>query len=152
MSGILFSESAFGGDPDAVAVACSDCGWQGKATDTHIIEDFQERVSPGEIVPAGECPECGALAHLSSTPEWARSRLWCALSWSDESGELDVSFHPTKEAAQEAILAELEGLYGEIFRDDPVPRPYDESVLSDWVSENLIRYSWAIRQKDVELR
>ncbi len=26
------------------------------------IEDFWSRVDPGEVVPAGECPECGGLA------------------------------------------------------------------------------------------
>jgi hypothetical protein len=27
------------------------------------IPHFWERVSPGEIVPSGECPKCGALCH-----------------------------------------------------------------------------------------
>jgi hypothetical protein len=28
-----------------------------------ITHGFWERVSPGEIIPSGECPECGALCH-----------------------------------------------------------------------------------------
>lgn len=44
---------------------CSDCDWTGPASNLHSVSDIEERVSAGEIVPAGECPECGALAHLS---------------------------------------------------------------------------------------
>ena len=45
-------------------VKCSDCEWFGDMDDCNVIKHFHERVSPGEICPAGECPECGALAHI----------------------------------------------------------------------------------------
>lgn len=47
-------------------VACGNCDWTGKEDDCGEIENFHERVGPGETVPVGECPECGALAHYSS--------------------------------------------------------------------------------------
>ena len=56
---------------------CNDagCGWKGPARDLgcHIaqVEDFFERVAPGELV--GECPECGALAHLLGNNETLRT-------------------------------------------------------------------------------
>lgn len=28
------------------------------------IRDLQERIEPGGVVPAGECPQCGALMYL----------------------------------------------------------------------------------------
>ncbi len=28
------------------------------------IRDIYQRVEPGEPMPAGECPECGALVHV----------------------------------------------------------------------------------------
>ena len=28
------------------------------------INDFEQRVAPGETMPAGECPECGALVSI----------------------------------------------------------------------------------------
>ena len=50
-------------DPKA-RCECQNCDWQGVADDLDAIADFDERVAPGEICPAGECPKCGALAHL----------------------------------------------------------------------------------------
>jgi hypothetical protein len=29
-----------------------------------MVADIEQRIAAGETVPAGECPECGALAHL----------------------------------------------------------------------------------------
>ena len=58
---------------------CNDagCGWKGPARDLGCqiaqVEDFFERVAPGEIVPVGECPECGALAHLLGNNETLRT-------------------------------------------------------------------------------
>lgn len=51
-------------DQASTPVVCSDCGWTGPIYATKIILNFRERVLAGEIVPAGECPKCGALAHL----------------------------------------------------------------------------------------
>ena len=51
-------------DPDAPC-ECGNCDWKGAAAALDAIEDAQERLSPGETVPAGECPECGALAYLA---------------------------------------------------------------------------------------
>jgi hypothetical protein len=44
---------------------CEDCGWQGSRSALKPIRDLHERVAPGEAMPAGECPQCGALAHLT---------------------------------------------------------------------------------------
>ena len=43
---------------------CSGCGktWPEEQI-KEDIEDFEQRVAPGEIVPSGECPECGSLCH-----------------------------------------------------------------------------------------
>ena len=43
---------------------CESCGWEGLAKSLEPIADFEMRVSAGEICPAGECPECGALAFI----------------------------------------------------------------------------------------
>lgn len=50
-------------DDDALC-SCADCDWTGKFSELDMINDFEERVGPGEVVPAGQCPKCGALAHL----------------------------------------------------------------------------------------
>ena len=47
-----------------VPVACGNCDWTGSMFEVQPIRDFDQRIAPGETVPAGECPKCGALAHL----------------------------------------------------------------------------------------
>ena len=49
---------------DGVAVECDNCGWKGDSADLGEYRDVHERVAPGEIMPAGECPECQCSAHL----------------------------------------------------------------------------------------
>lgn len=48
-------------------VECGNCGevWDEEALKRVFpdIPDLTERIAPGEPVPAGECPECGALVH-----------------------------------------------------------------------------------------
>ena len=48
-------------------VGCDNCGWKGGIFEmTSVYPDIPhlyERVSPGEPMPAGECPKCRALAH-----------------------------------------------------------------------------------------
>lgn len=63
-------------DRPSAPCECSDCSWKGPASMTVMISDIQERVSPGEIVPVGECPKCGCLAHYQDekAPSWSAQR------------------------------------------------------------------------------
>lgn len=45
-------------------VACQNCDWTGTVEQVKGILNFEERVAPGEILPAGECPVCSALARF----------------------------------------------------------------------------------------
>lgn len=47
-------------------VACDNCDWEGDDDDLAQIDDIFERVEPGEIMPAGQCPNCGSLCHAES--------------------------------------------------------------------------------------
>ena len=41
---------------------CLDCGARHESGDlVWPIADLSERVLPGDVMPAGECPDCGAL-------------------------------------------------------------------------------------------
>lgn len=44
---------------------CADCDWTGPQSELNELVDVLERVGAGEAMPAGECPECGAVAHLA---------------------------------------------------------------------------------------
>lgn len=50
---------------DHCKVECQNCDWTGTGADLDLISDFENRVVAGEIVPAGQCPVCCALAHLT---------------------------------------------------------------------------------------
>lgn len=58
------------GDP----VSCDNCDWTGYERDTTYINDYNERVDPGGVAPAGQCPKCGCLAYLLPEDEMAEWR------------------------------------------------------------------------------
>ena len=47
------------------AVSCQNCEWEGEEHEVGGIADLLARISPGELVPVGECPKCGSLCHYS---------------------------------------------------------------------------------------
>ena len=51
---------------DTRPVTCQDCGWKETVAHCEPIAPryLPERVSAGDVMPAGECPECGASAML----------------------------------------------------------------------------------------
>jgi hypothetical protein len=50
--------------PSATVYECPDCDWTGTMDDMdglHHLHHIHERISAGELVPAGVCPECRAM-------------------------------------------------------------------------------------------
>lgn len=47
-----------------LAAQCANCDWTGKLKELDAVSDIEQRLCPGEEVPAGQCPECGALAYI----------------------------------------------------------------------------------------
>jgi hypothetical protein len=50
--------------PSATVYECPDCDWTGTLDDMdglHHLHHIHERISAGELVPAGVCPECRAM-------------------------------------------------------------------------------------------
>ena len=43
---------------------CQYCGWNGPADRCGPLKNAWERIAPGDVMPAGECPECNASAML----------------------------------------------------------------------------------------
>lgn len=48
---------------EAVAV-CDNCRLYCSVSELHPIADLEQRLDPGGVVPAGQCPHCGALSYL----------------------------------------------------------------------------------------
>ena len=42
---------------------CQNCGCGWALADVGHIQDYAQRVAPGEPAPSGECPGCGCLCH-----------------------------------------------------------------------------------------
>jgi hypothetical protein len=42
---------------------CQDCGKKWDEAQLREVKHLLERVAPGEPMPSGECPECGAVCH-----------------------------------------------------------------------------------------
>jgi len=45
---------------------CQNCEKQWTDKEVQPVKDLWERVTPGEPMPSGECPACGALTHETS--------------------------------------------------------------------------------------
>lgn len=56
---------------------CQNCGkivMDGEFKPLEEVKNLLLRVAPGEVVPAGECLACGALVHLRSKRQTAKSK------------------------------------------------------------------------------
>lgn len=45
---------------------CQNCGKRWRTEELKAIDDFFDRVQTGELMPSGECPECGCLCYPES--------------------------------------------------------------------------------------
>jgi len=77
---------------DNAAVECDNCGWTGIGSRLNMISDIEQRLDAGGIIPAGQCPDCGALAYLAITDYEARVRQLEAegMTRSDAQGVADA--------------------------------------------------------------
>lgn len=105
------------GDNDTDGYRCQNCNAvYGGEGDLKNAEDLAERLSPGEIVPAGECPVCGALCHPVIKPV---VMVWgefdCARASEEE--YVNMENHPVKyefdsDAERKAFLRGVEEAIG----------------------------------------
>lgn len=95
-------------------VSCASCDWTGDEGETIFLRDAVERVAPGEIMPAGECPQCGAVAHLMVPrkpdgpyrPELAAAFREAAreLCNSETGDRIDVAAHAQLEESEGGVI------------------------------------------------
>lgn len=67
-------------------VACPSCNWKGRTDQLSEAQDLLERLDPGDTVPEGQCPECGALVCESNPLIDAAPDLLAALQAMVEPG------------------------------------------------------------------
>ena len=61
------------------------------------IPDLLDRISPGELVPIGECPDCGALVHVVDDPPTLRCNVCNGLVEESQLREHLAAHHPGAE-------------------------------------------------------
>lgn len=94
-------------EDDSALCRCGNCAHTCTADEVEIITDFEERVSSGEVCPAGECPECGCLMYLdepekpTASPD-AIAALKALLEWESYMGGFDA---PAWQAARAAVAS-----------------------------------------------
>ena len=49
-------------------IVCDNCDWTGTANQLDEPSHFWDRLSPGSIVPHGDCPKCGAFCYADEDP------------------------------------------------------------------------------------
>ena len=76
---------------------CDNCGDELPQHDLKKIYNLERRVDPGKIVPAGECPKCGAMSYPMIEPVrilWGVGKqsvnIWQFDSESEKQGFLDA--------------------------------------------------------------
>lgn len=102
---------------------CQNCGFICPEFDLKPIKNLYQRVAPGEDMPAGECPKCGALAHLIegepvNEPVTVRAALTALLAHvkgdlsgyhTESTGNLCTDARQALDASEPVIFVYVEG-------------------------------------------
>lgn len=114
---------------------CGDCGWKGDADDCEIISDAHERLDVGGVVPAGECPDCGALAYLD---EPARHYLVDAMSATDLDDALALLMARLGIASGDVAAVALSGMGDTQEKWQMGGMAARRNILLAWLSSELL--------------
>lgn len=91
--------------------ACANCEWRGTDNEADEIRDMHKRLTPGCEVPAGECPDCGALVYLvkkQGIPPGSQHREYKLFGVFDEHDEFMLSsLSESKDTAGQGTAAAL---------------------------------------------
>ena len=60
--------------PEGRKCQCDNCGHVCTADELNEIEDLEQRIGAGNVIPAGDCPKCGCLSFMLPDP-WANDRI-----------------------------------------------------------------------------
>lgn len=70
---------------------CADCRRRWKIEELQETRDIWERVAPGEPMPAGDCPDCGALCQpVAGEADYNGPGVWLSLGRFSDDGDESV--------------------------------------------------------------
>ena len=111
---------------------CGNCDWRGEVSQCDEIHNLLDRVEVGDLFPAGQCPQCGALTYLvENGPKDQQDSDLCVIL-SVSGGVADVMFKPTGIAVT-IFDYDADGV------DDPGKDPDGENcIIGTWLSEQEV--------------
>ncbi len=101
--------------PDDGNARCDDCGAIHNIADLDWIADAEIRLSAGEQVPAGQCPDCGACAHVyEDPPEIDRTLVLSTAHLMDTTAERLETYKPGDAECIDGFMCDW-SIYGWVF-------------------------------------
>jgi len=130
---------------------CQYCNWQGPADQCGPLTNAWERVQPGDVMPAGECPECNASAMLEGPegrPEDLRPTLVALMLGLNRLHETATADHVRQPIADQ--LKALASYAKTALEPTPPLQPvcnlcHSSNVLVDaWAAWDIENQRWAL--------
>ena len=114
---------------------CQSCDWTGPSTRLNPVTDVFERVQPGEPMPSGECPCCGALCHFKALPPTGTKDAPVRIVVDVTAGLVSciTSTEPVELVVLDHDIKEDRELTGWRSQDSVLPRDKMDSALEDFV-------------------
>lgn len=110
---------------------CENCDEEFECqSDLVEIRDMGERLSAGEFVPAGECPECGSLCHDSEAIMENIKRLF---------GMKSVDWHEFRNHKAELVRVES----GEDYNQNTIKAVQGVLAILDELQEQAVTYGYS---------
>jgi hypothetical protein len=92
--------------------------------------DLLGRVEPGELMPAGECPDCGALSHfVSSEADWTPN-------WSETRTE-DIHHRLGKLRLVNRFMEDMQAMFIRHIEEGDLPAGWDGHELRCWIAKEF---------------
>ena len=115
--------------PETTALyECANCGAVWTAAQLAPYHDFWSRVHPGEIIPQGDCPDCGAFCYPAE-PLTTPLHLWTITHEHKHGTDMDV-FASKPEALQQLGRLQLDWLGDHVDAFDAAELPDAQAILT----------------------
>jgi hypothetical protein len=86
-------------------ISCQNCDARYTQDELDRIDDVHERILPGDTMPSGQCPECGAVCFPITPSPIAVMSIWTLVNHWD--GDTSVGLYPSEQMAYVALVHDI---------------------------------------------
>ena len=108
--------------------ACANCGAVWTTAQLAPYHDFWSRVQPGEIIPQGDCPACGAFCYPLDPPP-TPLHVW-TVTHEQKHGKATYMFTSEQDALQQLGRLLCDWVADHLDTFDAVTIPYAQTILT----------------------